>query len=332
MVKDPVLGKHKRSRSVILFQITALVVIVFIISGVLSVMVFQHSEGRLVEKSKQKLIRSEAELICSGHSFISDLIVQISFLKGASPTDPEGQQAMAEELSEAIAREEISSFQKMTNDILKDMVASNIMGITLDIEANPPAPPIMPDSLILFSSDENYIYHELPAELVELIQMPEGVEEPYRARLDEYNSYMLAEDGIPEMDLDGGYLVTSYLFEIIPGSTLWFFDFKPMDKELADIESFYSNERNRTNLMLALVIGGSIILLILITFFVLSFLIRKRITGPIDELSAAATMVMEGDLDVEVEIRKGEEFRELKEAFNNMIRTIRDIISRSAGG
>jgi hypothetical protein len=46
----------------------------------------------------------------------------------------------------------------------------------------------------------------------------------------------------------------------------------------------------------------SIIMIIIISFFVLSFLIHKRITEPIDELSAAAEQVMEGNLEVEVSV------------------------------
>lgn len=78
--------------------------------------------------------------------------------------------------------------------------------------------------------------------------------------------------------------------------------------------------------------AACIIVLAFITFFILSYLIRKRIAKPIDELGEAAGKVMEGDLDIEVPLRKGEDFGNLKKAFNGMISSIRDVIDGATGG
>jgi len=59
--------------------------------------------------------------------------------------------------------------------------------------------------------------------------------------------------------------------------------------------------------------------------------IGKRITRPIDELSAAAEEVMEGNLDVEIEVRRGEEFEGLKRAFKDMVESFRRYIAKSVG-
>ena len=100
---------------------------------------------------------------------------------------------------------------------------------------------------------------------------------------------------------------------------------------IAEIEGFYDQERNRINMVLAGVIGGSILVVFLISFFILSYLIRRRITEPIDELSAAAERVMEGDLDVNITVHEGGDFQGLERAFREMVASFRKMIARSVG-
>ena len=102
-----------------------------------------------------------------------------------------------------------------------------------------------------------------------------------------------------------------------------------MHDEIAAINDFYKEDKRTTNLILLLMVIGSILVIALITFFVLSYLIRTRITHPIDELSAAAAQVLEGDLDVHITIRSGEEFEQLKRAFQAMVEEWRKLLNRS---
>ena len=104
-----------------------------------------------------------------------------------------------------------------------------------------------------------------------------------------------------------------------------------MAEKIASINKFYDEERNKINLMLWETMLISIVVAILITFFVLSYLIRKRITEPIDELFAAAEEVMEGNLDVQIEVKEGEEFEGLKRAFKEMVESFRKYIAESVG-
>jgi len=69
----------------------------------------------------------------------------------------------------------------------------------------------------------------------------------------------------------------------------------------------------------------------IISFFVLSYLIRKRITEPIDELAATAEEVMQGDLEVEAKVHEGGEFEGLERAFKEMVDSFRKYIARSVG-
>ena len=95
--------------------------------------------------------------------------------------------------------------------------------------------------------------------------------------------------------------------------------------------SHWDEERNRASFMLACMLAGSIAIIILITFFFLNYLIRKQITRPVEELSAAAEKVMQGDLDIQVDIREGEELEALKRAFNEMVESLRKFVARSVG-
>jgi nitrogen fixation/metabolism regulation signal transduction histidine kinase len=82
---------------------------------------------------------------------------------------------------------------------------------------------------------------------------------------------------------------------------------------------------------MGLVIFGSIIVVILITFFVLSYMIRKRITDPVDQLAAAAEQVNEGNLDVEITVHEGGEFEGLERAFKQMVESWQKYIDKSLG-
>jgi len=64
----------------------------------------------------------------------------------------------------------------------------------------------------------------------------------------------------------------------------------------------------------------------------LIYLQGGRFTEPIDELSAAAERVMEGDLEVEITVREGEEFEGLKRVFRDMVDSIKRMIERSMEG
>lgn len=320
--------KRLRGRSVILFQITALVVVVFLIAGLVSLLFLNRSLNRLVQRSKEKLIQSEARLICSGHKYIADLIIEMQNLSG----EYESTEQARTEYMEAIANRTISKTQASGNVLLEKMIEDSLMGLEITMFVIPSIPGIMPEPLVFMASKDGLIYEEMPGELADLIEMEEEDNTPLKARVDDKNTYVLFEEGVPEFGLEGPYLVTSYFFTVDDSSTgLWFFDFKPMEEGIAAINDYYRNEKNSVYLVLGVVIGTTILFLVIITFFVLSSLIRKRITRPIDELEAAAEKVMEGDLDVEVPLRSGEEFGNLKRAFNQMIVSIRDVINKAVG-
>ncbi|MBN1288074.1 MAG: HAMP domain-containing protein [Actinobacteria bacterium] len=317
---------HRWGRLSILVQMTILICALFIAAGGSGFALFLNSQSRLVEKSKEKLIQSEARLISTGHDFLANTIVEILKLQGVTGDISQEQFVFFQ----AVMNRTLCPAQVHSNMLLEDMIENGLLGTEAAVIVSPIVPGAVPEPLVVMSNDDEYIYMEVPESLVELAELPAGSDEPYRKRIDGGNSYMLVENGVPEMGITGRQLVASYLFIPDPeAKPLWLFDFKPMDEEINSLDSYYSLEKRKADIFLGLVSSGFLILLALITFFILSYLIRTRITRPIDELAGIAEQIMDGNLDVEVSVRKGEEFEGIKTAFNEMLKSLRDIIEKS---
>jgi methyl-accepting chemotaxis protein len=175
----------------------------------------------------------------------------------------------------------------------------------------------MPEALVWASNDEGLIYSwEVPEYILTAIE--------------EGTPYILMEDGIPELGLEGYHIIT---FNEMPdplglGVSFTNMGVKSMHEEIAAINDFYNQERKRVNLYLAIIILCTIALVVLITFFFLNYLIRKQITRPVEELSTAAEQVMQGNFDVQVSIQAGEELESLKRAFNEMVESFRKYLTK----
>ncbi|MBN1288081.1 MAG: HAMP domain-containing protein [Actinobacteria bacterium] len=307
--KDQIKEKGQKAGFVISVQITAIVLVIFIIASLVCLFSFQKALGNTADKSKAKVVESTAAIISSSHALITRFIISFQIDAGISSD----YRQVAGELEQALAEGKENTTQKNSNDLLREMIESGSLELSLGYLTTVPGPDNN-KAVIAASSDKKYIAG----------QVPEGI----AALIDSDKGYYLFEDGIPEMGLKGRYLVTSHKLtaENSSDEVLWYFDFKPMEKLLAGIDEFYGKENRRAVLKLILVMGFSITGLIIISFMVLGYLIRKRIIEPIDELSSAAEMVIEGDTDVRLEIIKREEFSALKYAFNNMISALSEII------
>ncbi|MBN1289244.1 MAG: HAMP domain-containing protein [Actinobacteria bacterium] len=307
---------YKSGRSLIVFQITALVVVVMLVSGILSLYLYNRSQNRLIDNSKDKLIESEARMIASSHIFMARTINDLLEIAGVSVP---GREAVQQEIEKGASTGNLSSLQVAVDDILKIAVGAGFFGLEAIVKAAPPSADSSAEkAVVLFSNNDQYIYQDLPEDL--------------SAMIENGDTYKLFEEGIPQFGMEDEYLVTSGRDDVTTGgSTLWSFEFKPMSGELAAIDAYYDEEKRNTNLALAAVVGGSIIFVLIITFLVLSLLIKRRITKPIDELSDVAEEVMDGDLDIKVPIRSGEEFEGLKIAFNEMLQSLNALLMKSTG-
>lgn len=319
-------GKRRGRRSSILFPATVVIVIIFIISGALGLLFFQRSQSKLVEKSKEQVVRSEAEGICSGHLYVSTLLARYYTFIIPDLVSIE----KAREILDGLKTRQPMGLMVIMNTAMKDLIDEGFDGLELVFYATPGVPGVVEQPIIIFGSDEKYIFEDLPGELVELRELSSEDNGPYRAKIDEDNTYMLAEDGVSELGLKGEYLVTSFWHK---GQTtlisMWFYGFKPMGEQLAEIDAFYDKESRTAILLISIMMLIGIIGTAIITFFVLSHLIKSRITKPVDELSAIAEEVMEGNLEIEIPITRGEEFEGLKRAFSEMLNSLNDVLGRS---
>ncbi|MBN1288724.1 MAG: HAMP domain-containing protein [Actinobacteria bacterium] len=324
-------GKEARKKNVssMLFRITTIVVTLFIISSGLSLLFFQQSQAELFEKSREQIVRSTAEAVSSGHYYMASLIERYFVLRIPDITSAESMKLFLYSVANRIT----NPVQLELNSALKDIVKERFQNLVMAIEAVPPISGINEKPLLFLSTRDRFIFEDLPEKFTGLFEMTADDNSSYRARIDDFNSYMLLDEGVPEFSLDGPYLVMSFrqTFSFPTEQVLWFFDFKPMGEQLAEIDSLYLEESKTTLIALSIVLSISILAVLIITVFVLNLLIRIRITGPIKELERSVEEVMEGNLDVEIPVNSGEEFEGLKTAFGEMLRNLRELLNRSTG-
>lgn len=297
-----------RARSGLLIQISLLLASVLVVLGLVTFFLINAAFNHLIEADKQDRIASEARLIYSGFDYIQS--TGVSGMLNAFPSYD------ANEFVKAFATKSICIYQRYLNDAMRKMIEDGLMGLTHLFVFIPSGS--LSEPMVIVSSDDALMYKVMPDYIVEA--------------LDEGQAYIFLEDGIPELGLEGAQLIALYPFEIsISTSTLAFVGIRPMQAELDHLNSFYAGKKKAITWILAGVVGGGILVIFLIIFLVLQSLIRRNITEPIDELVAAAGEVMEGNLDVEIEVRKGEEFEVLKRAFQGMLDKLRSMIEKAVG-
>ncbi|MBN1289271.1 MAG: HAMP domain-containing protein [Actinobacteria bacterium] len=324
--------KHKSGRrragTKILFQIVSLILIVFIASAFISYLFFRNSQNNVIQNSKDKLVEHKARLFCSTNRYCTNIAAQIVMVENPGIS----LQTMTNDLAIGFDQNTLTPMQTGINGLLEQMVDDNFFNSRMALYAFPPESGAGYGSMIVMSSDPETIYQELPSELRDLATMGKSGNGTGRVRVDDQNSYEFFKDGVPGIGLEGEYLVTAYVYSPDPaGSDLWFFNFSSMHDELAAVDKFYSEENGKINTALILLIIGMSVVLVLLMLVVLSHLIQKNISRPINELEAAAEQAMEGDLEVEVPIREGEEFEGLKTVFNNMLISLRDVLDMATG-
>lgn len=304
-------------QSKILWQISGLILVILTVSFVVILAFNISSTARLVENSKDKLIASHVEDMSTGIKYLTDqAAVEVAnkytmSLSDLSALDP---------FIQSMINRQPSPIQLDANNVLKDFVANNIFGIKIDFASIPAIPPALKEPMIVVSNKDDMLFQEVP----------KSIQEIYKSD----KNYGLIKSGIPEFGLKEEQLVVFYKVEVpsMPAFAFYQTTIRPLHDDLAEIDDYYKEQRSKINLVMIIVIAASFLAVLLVTFFVLRLLIRSQITKPIEELSSVAETVMEGNLDVEVSIKKGEEFESLKRAFNEMVKSVRDIINRSSGG
>jgi nitrogen fixation/metabolism regulation signal transduction histidine kinase len=300
--------KVRRKQLGILWEITILLTIVFIAYGLLTYFVFRASENRLINKSIDKLKQTEAENISSSYDYLMKMYIP-EFTSGSAAQD-------LKDVVQSLATRQPARVQLYINEELQKMVDSGLLGLS--------------DNIFIFEDfpgmDEPFVFASSDGSLVWKWEVPDYINQVINGGGD----YIWMDDGIPELGLQGEYLIVIETLQLPTyGLNAGLVGIKPMHEEIAAINDFYSQDKRTTNLILLLLVIGSIVVIALITFLFLSYLIRTRITEPIEELSVAAGKVMEGDFDVHITIRAGEEFEQLKRAFQSMVEEWVKLMGRS---
>lgn len=303
----------KRKRSRILYEITGLIVVVLVISGLVTFFLVRNSQNELIDKSVDKVIETEANNISSALDYLVLLELQ-SDTTGINLADFDDTQFFAD-----IAQGKLTDFQKTADEGMKRMVDAGFFDLEY-IFVLVPSSALVNEPFVMVSSDESMVYNwEVPDYLAEAMESGEP--------------YLLLEDGVPELGLEDYQLMIIEMDEspVTEGFYYSYVCVIPMQERIDAINAYYDEERSSVSLTLALSVFISILAVVIITFFVLNYLIRRRITEPIDQLAAEAEEVMEGNLDVEVEVHEGGEFQNLERAFKEMVQSIRKYIIRSTG-
>jgi len=306
-------SRFKRKRSRILYEITGLIVVVLVISGLVTFFLVRNSQNELINKSVDKVIETEANNITSALNYLTQTEIE-SGMTGIGMENFDAAQFLQD-----MGEKKLGEFQKKAGEAMKKMVDSGFFDLEYYFVIVPPSA-LSNEPFVVVSADESMVYNwEVPGYLLEAMESGEP--------------YLLREEGMSELDLQGAQLMVFISEEspVVEGFYTTSVCVIPMQERIDAINAFYDEERGSVSLTLFLSVFLSILAVILITFFVLNYLIRRRITEPIDQLAAEAEEVMDGNLDVEVEVHEGGEFQNLERAFKEMVQSIRKYIIRSTG-
>lgn len=297
-------GKGATARSRILREMTILLVAVMIASGLAIFLVVRRSQERLIENSVKKMLARNADDAASFFFYTMERKL------------PEYMDFVAQESTEKIAAsilgKKLSDSQRLISEDLQELIRSKPMGVNLHmiVVLSSPDFPIS-DPIIFASSDEDLVYSwEIPDDVAQSLERGEP--------------YVYREEGIPELGLGGEHLViTARIEDKDAGYVAGYLGIKPMAEEVAAINRFYDQERRNTVLTLGLVVGISVLAVIFVSYFILNILIRRRITLPVEQLASSAERIMEGDLDVDIQVHEGGDFEVLERALKEMLESIR---------
>ncbi|MBN2025245.1 MAG: HAMP domain-containing protein [Actinobacteria bacterium] len=288
-----------------LYQITILIVIVYVAAGLAAYFVYNRSQDRLIDNSRDKLIQIGVESVSANTSFVLDFLV---FLNQEQLQDLD-----VISLNQAIAEGRLTPGQERLDEQLAGMVAADFMGLEGVVLFSSPGGDGV--NTVIAASDPDLVYAwEVPGEFGEAAAAHAG--------------YLLTDNGVPGLGPGGQSLVVVGEATINDaGLRAGYLAVKPVAGEFAAINAFFDEKKSDGSRNLALMMVISVVAASLLTFIFITILIRRRITRPIDELSSAAKQVMEGDLDVETPVRRGDEFEGLERSFNTMVKSLSRILS-----
>ena len=302
-------GGTKRTHSKTLYQITALLVVLLIVSGLTIFFLVGSAQKNQLQESKDKLINVEASDVATSFNLIAQVYANqaIDVALRLGPVDA----------AKGLMNKQISETQAYIDNVFKEKIDSGMMGMSYLVFIQRSAPGLFQEPILFASSDPSLLYHlDVPQYLIDAI--------------DEGTTYLYMGNGIPELGLEGEQLITIKRMEYPEWNYVGaLVGIKPMHDDIMEINDFYNKGRNKLVLILGLSVLISILGVIIISFFILNYLLRKRITEPIEELTAAAGQVMEGNLDMEVKEHPGSDFYILEKAFKQMLDSLKKLFDKA---
>jgi methyl-accepting chemotaxis protein len=309
--RSSVAQSRKSGRSRIRLLMTVLTLTVFLIFGAVAFILLFSSQNRLAHKSKDELIQMVCQDASSSANSLMPFVEPLFFKNGTDNA------AFQRDLPKILAKE-LTDGQEAADEALKKIVDDGLLNAKYVLVIHPPEPPITDTTDVVLSSDESLVYHwPVPDDLMEGISGDA--------------QYIYKPNGIPDLGIekDGVYIIAARYPGLTSGVMNGVIGVTSIEDRVAEIDSFLASEQKSSRLAFALVMLGCLIVVFLITYVILSRLIRKRITKPIDELAVAAADVMEGKLDVDIKVNSGGDFEVLEQAFKEMVDSVHMMIERS---
>jgi HAMP domain-containing protein len=308
-------GRFQSRRSRVLWEITILVVVVYVVGGLAAFLISMTSYNRLCRESTEKLIEEEANTISSSYDYLAK--TEMEMILANYGVENINLAAFYAKVS-AADKNDLDPLQAYLMQEFEEMRAGGLLNLRYIFMFIPD--PISQDLIVFASNAQGFLYTQFSDQINNAVMSGE--------------SWILLEEGMPALGLEGAQLVT---FSKIPspvqeGVMLTFMGITPMQDDIDEINQFYADEKKTTMISYISITLISLVAIIVVTFFGLRLMIRKRITEPIDILSAKAGEVMEGNLDVYVMVHKGGEFEGLESAFKEMVESMRTFIDKSTGG
>lgn len=304
-------SSRKSGRSRIRFLMTVLILAVFLIFGAVAFLLLFGSQNRMASKSKDQLIQMVCQDAASSARSLMPFVEQAFFVNGTDNA------AFQRDLPKILAHE-LTDGQKAADAAIKDMVDQGILNAKYILVIHPPEPPVSTTTEVILSNDESLVYNwTVPDDLIEGIK--------------DGSQYIYEPNGIPDLGIekDGLFVIAAHYPGLTSGVVNGAVGVTSIEDRVNEIDAFLGTEQRNTRLIFALVMLGCLIIVFLITYVILSRLIRNRITKPIDELAVAAADVMEGKLDVDIKVNKGGDFEVLEQAFKEMVDSVHMMVERS---